>query len=151
MMTQLIDRRQHVTGGLLPDEQPSLTRPSPDPSLQLVGDIYDSGAEGVSLINDIAGSGPWTWAGSGPLGFLRGGVLITPWMEGTWGVRRNADERAPANAIFADFAGAQHTLKMINPGCLRMRSVRKVDGDVVGIDFAGTAGSPNDVCQIAPE
>ena len=33
-------------------------------------------------------------AGSGPLSFLRGGVLQTPWMTGTWGLTRGDGEAA---------------------------------------------------------
>jgi hypothetical protein len=38
---------------------------------------------------------------------------------------------------------------MLNPGCLRMRSVRKSDGDVVGIDFAGNA-ERSSTCDLKP-
>ena len=74
-------------------------------------------------------------------------MLVTPWGEGTWGVRRADGDVAAADAIFADFAGSQHTVRMHNPGCLRMRSVRKADGDVVGVDFGGTADSSNPNAQ----
>ena len=55
----------------------------------------------------MAGSGPWFWAGSGTMGFMRGGVLITPWGEGIWGLKRSAgggEELAPSDTVFADFA-----------------------------------------------
>ena len=70
---------------------------------------------------------------------MRGGVLITPWGTGTWGVTRSDGEEAPSDAVFADFANSQHALRMNVPECLRMQSRRKADGDVVGIDFAGNA------------
>ena len=60
---------------------------------------------------------------------------------------RPPDERAPADAFFADFAGSEHMVRMLNPGCLRMRSVRKSDGDIVGVDFVGTAGGPDEQCS----
>ena len=107
----------------------------------------------MAEVRDVAGTGPWFWAGNGPLAFQRGGVLITPWGEGTWGVQRGAAETAPSDAVFADFANSQHTVRMHNPGCLRMRSVRKADGDVVGVDFGGTADAnahAQNICRHAP-
>ena len=113
---------------LLPGVAPERTRPA-----------ADAAADGAPLLREIAGSGPWFWAGSGPFGFMRGGVLITPWGTGTWGVTRSDGEEAPSDAVFADFANSQHALRMNVPECLRMQSRRKADGDVVGIDFAGNA------------
>ena len=103
----------------------------------------------LHLAGKVAGSGPWFWAGSGPLAFQRGGVLITPWGEGTWGDRRGEAELAPPAAVFADFAGSQHAVAMHNPDCLRMRSKRKADGELVGVDFAGTAAVPTK-CDLMP-
>ena len=42
-----------------------------------------------SFVSEVAGSGPWRWAGQGPFAFLRGGVLHTPWGNGKWGVQRS--------------------------------------------------------------
>ena len=59
-------------------------------------------------------------------------------------MRRKADgveETAPADAIYADFAGSQHNVRMHNAECNRMSSRRRADGDVVGIDFAGLGGA----------
>jgi len=136
----LSDRRQLATVTaddlpFLPGEPAARTRPPVDPKAQLLG----GQPPGAPLVGDVAGTGPWFWAGSGPLSFMRGGVLITPWGEGVWGVKRSSGEEAPTDAIFADFAGSEHTVRMHNPGCLRMKSVRKADGDVVGIDYAATA------------
>ena len=104
------------------------------------------------FLREVAGSGPWFWAGSGPLSFMRGGVLITPWGEGVWGIRREPrgggeTESAPDDVVFADFAGSQHDIRMHHPACIRMSSRRKADGDVVGIDFAGLGGGE---CAMRP-
>ena len=112
-----------------------------------------AGAATAPLVSDIAGSGPWIWAGSGPLSFMRGGVLITPWGTGTWGVSRSGGtEAAPDDTVFADFAGSQHNVRLHIPECLRMQSRRKADGDVVGIHFAGngadTASKNAETCQM---
>lgn len=125
---QLSDTRQH-TAQMLRGVDDELTRPGAD----------EAAAPSPTLLRDVAGSGPWFWAGSGPLSFMRGGVLITPWGEGQWGTSRTGGESAPADAVFADFAGSQHKLRMHVPECLRMQSRRKADDDVVGIDFAGTS------------
>ena len=104
---QLRDERQmvaHVLDGVAAEE----TRPPDAP-----------GDAPARLLREVAGSGPWFWAGSGPLSFMRGGVLITPWGEGTWGVRRDAGggaEHAPEDTVFADFAGSQHDIRHAQPG-----------------------------------
>ena len=123
------DEKQHVPS-MLSGVAAERLRPAP------------AGAAGTAeLVNEIAGSGPWIWAGSGPLSFMRGGVLQTPWGTGTWGVSRAGGETAPADAVFADFAGSQHTVRMHVPECLRMQSRRKADDDVVGINFIGNGAS----------
>jgi hypothetical protein len=132
----LADRRQH-TQLLLADQPVEHTRPTPN-------DV----ATPPPLLGEVAGSGPWFWAGSGPLGFMRGGVLITPWGEGVWGVTRSSGDKADADTVFADFANSQHNVKMHNPQCIRMSSRRKADGDRVGIDFAGTGA--DDTCSAQP-
>jgi hypothetical protein len=139
----LHDQRQHVRE-MLSGKPSALTRPAREPELQMAGGSSDS----APLSGDISGSGPWFWAGSGTLAFLRGGLLITPWGEGSWGVSRKDGEVAPTNAVFADFANSQHTVRMHNPSCMRMQSKRKADGDVVGVDFVGTAGSQK--CRVRP-
>ena len=103
-------------------------------------------------MREVAGSGPWFWAGSGPFSFMRGGVLITPWGTGRWGVKREGAESAPSDVVFADFANSQHNLRMHVPECLRMQSTRKADGEKVGIDFAGNspAKAAQSSCQAAP-
>lgn len=135
---------------MLPGVSDERTLPATAPEMQYAGGLDGGDARAPPLLSDVSGSGPWFWAGSGPLAFLRGGVLVTPWGEGVWGVEREASgEHAPTDAIFADFAGSQHTVRMLNPGCLRMRSVRKADGDVVGIDFVGTSGAAES-CSTTP-
>eukprot|EP00965_Chrysotila_dentata_P030424 1012827-Pleurochrysis_carterae.AAC.3 len=68
-------------------------------------------AENATLAEQLAGSGPWLWAGTGPLGFMRGGHLVTPWGSGRWGVTRGAGaESAADDAVFADFANSEHTV-----------------------------------------
>ena len=115
-----------------------------------------------TLAQVLAGTGPWRWAGNIGLGFLRYGELLTPWGEvrplftsvraartylrlcaqGKWGVTRDG-ETAPPNAIFADFAGSQHTLRATSAQCLKLGSTRKTDGEKVGIDFGpGALNAP---------
>ena len=134
---RLPDARQH-TEAILRDVPAERTRPH--------GTEDDSSP--APLLSEVAASGPWFWAGSGPLGFLRGGVLVTPWGEGVWGVTRGSSETADADTVFADFANSQHNVKMHNPQCIRMSSRRKADGDRVGIDFAGTGA--DQTCQVHP-
>ena len=120
------------------------------PAEQLRPHVGDTSA--APLVSEIAGSGPWFWAGSGPFSFMRGGVLITPWGTGTWGIKREIDESAPADTVFADFANSRHNVRMHVPECLRMQSTRKADNEKVGIDFAGN--SPDKAaegsCNAAP-
>jgi hypothetical protein len=66
---------------------------------------------------------------------MRGGELLTPWGLGTWGVERGSQETADDEAVFADFANSQHTLRVKDRQCLRLQSVRKLDGEKVGVDF----------------
>ena len=140
---ELGDRRQH-TPSLLDGTDAAQLRPS-----AAAVAAPDGALTGAPLVSEIAGSGPWFWAGSGPLGFMRGGVLITPWGEGVWGLKRGGqEEAAPADTVFADFANSQHNVRMHNAPCVRMSSRRKADGDVVGIDFAGAGITPT--CGAAP-
>ena len=78
---------------------------------------------------------------------MRGGVLITPWGEGVWGLQRSS-ESAPNDTVFADFANSQHNVRMHNAPCVRMSSRRKADGDVVGIDFGGSGVT--ETCDAKP-
>jgi hypothetical protein len=91
-----------------------------DAQRHFIGGIDGGAPDAPPLVRDVAASGPWFWAGSGPLGFLRGGVLVTPWGEGVWGLERKPTtalgsdvERAPPDAVFADFAGSFHTVRML--------------------------------------
>jgi len=67
----------------------------------------------------------WSWAGTAGFVFKPGGQLQTPWGQGTWGVVRDANDKAGPTAygaaaeeiilrcngcIFADFANANHNL-----------------------------------------
>ena len=135
-----------VTSGLMPPcvarrSGPGTSADSKPSSAERLRPAPAGAAGTAELVNEIAGSGPWIWAGSGPLSFMRGGVLQTPWGTGTWGVSRAGGETAPADAVFADFAGSQHTVRMHVPECLRMQSRRKADDDVVGINFIGNGAS----------
>ncbi|KAL1524994.1 hypothetical protein AB1Y20_019870 [Prymnesium parvum] len=110
------------------------------------------GDDNASFVAEMAGSGPWRWAGSGPLAFLRGGVLRTPWGLGQWGVKRMAGGRwevAAADQIFADFAGSFHTLAWSSRECLRLISTRKADGDRVPISFDGANDLTEKRCRLA--
>ena len=130
--TATLQDRQQQSHEMLPGVPAERTRPT--------------GSVDAPLLGEIAGSGPWFWAGSGPLSFMRGGVLITPWGTGVWGVSRGADEHAPADTVFADFANSQHNVRMHNAPCIRMASRRKADGDVVGIQFAANGVTPAGQC-----
>ena len=64
-------------------------------------------------------------------------------------------EEAPADRIFADFAGSQHNLKMLNRPCMRVQSSRRADGDKSakgGEDDAAPAlaAGPEPVLPAAP-
>ena len=123
---RLTDRRQ-FSEAMLPSE----------PALP-IGGLGEAPAENVAA--ELAGSGPWKWAGSGPFGFMRGGALITPWGQGRWGTTRSTDggvETAPTGSVFADFVGAQHTVSFSTRDCLRLQSVRKSDREKVGIEYNG--------------
>ena len=137
----LADTRQHVSTLLAGVPEQSL-RPS---AAVIIG--VDGAFSGAPLSSEVAGSGPWFWAGSGPLGFMRSGVLITPWGEGVWGLQRSS-ESAPNDTVFADFANSQHNVRMHNAPCVRMSSRRKSDGDVVGIDFGGSGVT--ETCDAKP-
>lgn len=145
---ELADRRQHVAE-LLPNVPEASTHPSD--AYASASAVKADGALAAPLLAEVAGSGPWFWAGSGPLGFMRGGVLITPWGEGVWSVKRAVggnSETAPQEYVYADFAGSHHNVRMHNAPCMRMQSRRKADGDVVGIDFAGTGVT--ETCNAKP-
>jgi len=108
------------------------------------------GQTNVSFVTEIAGSGPWEWAGQGPFAFLRGGQLHTPWGNGRWGVQRQTSEgveQAKDGQVFADFVGSQHDVYWSERECLRMQSSRKADAEKVGIDFAGGAEPMGRKCQ----
>ena len=116
---QLLDVRQH-TDRVLPALPAAEQVPVADAQRHFIGGIDGGAPDAPPLVRDVAASGPWFWAGSGPLGFLRGGVLVTPWGEGVWGLERKLTtalgsdvERAPPDAVFADFAGSFHTVRML--------------------------------------
>ena len=103
--------------------------------------VVGDDAANYSLAEQVFGSGPWQWAGHTGLAFLRGGRLVTPWGQGTWGVqRRNGAETAPHDRVFADFGGGEHSLRAVQWKCLHLGSVRKADGEKVRLDYAG--GTP---------
>jgi len=80
------------------------------------------------LENMMTGSGPWSWQGSTPIAFLRGGVLNTPWGEGKWG-SMNGTAAAPHASLFMNFVGSEH---MITVGdCHTFTSKRKSDGEEI--------------------
>ena len=100
------------------------------------------------------GVSSWSWAGTAGLVFKAGGVLQTPWGKGTWGVVRDADDKAGATAfgataeeiilrcngcVFADFANANHNLVLdLDPTTGKPSSFRAVR---VG-DLAEVKGVP---------
>ena len=68
---------------------------------------------------------------------MRGGELLTPWGLGKWGVRRASGDAAGIGAVYADFAGNEHEVRAADWACLKLRSRRKSDGEVVGLQFTG--------------
>jgi len=129
------------SGQVLPDGQ--LNDKSQQVDAMLPDSQVPAGALGdtdVSFVSEVAGSGPWEWAGQGPFVFLRGGKLKTPWGDGRWGLQRSSGdgiEHAAAGSVFVDFVGAQHEVHWSERECLRLQSRRKTDGEKVGVDFAG--------------
>jgi hypothetical protein len=124
-----------------PAQRSALMHPL-EPALR-PGAFGDCGGRACPLLDEMAGSGPWEWAGLAPLGFMRGGELITPWGSGLWGSTRGAgSELAPADAVFADFANSQHSVRLSDRACLRLGSVRKV-----GVSSAHDAPA---ACSLAP-
>lgn len=128
-----------------------------DPALRpgAFGDCGGSGCGGgagnATLVEEMAGSGPWEWAGVAPFGFMRGGELITPWGTGTWGSTRGAgSEVAPADTVFADFANSQHSIRVLDRTCLRLGSVRKVRR-LRRCRHATAAGPPLHFCAMLRE
>ena len=88
----------------------------------------------------LLGSGPWSWQGVTPLGFLGGGVLHTPWGAGTWEIDSGKD-----NTIRASFVSKVHSVTFDE--CWSFESTREDDGDkahgVAKIDApAGGQGAP---------
>ena len=143
----LRDVRQHTQHMLGDASLDARTREGGAVALAGGGGGTGAGAALPPLLSEVSGSGPWFWAGSGPLGFLRGGVLVTPWGEGVWGISRGS-EQADDATVFVDFAGSQHNVRMHNPGCMRMQSKRRADGDIVGVDYSGIVMM--DKCRLDP-
>jgi len=56
----------------------------------------------------------WTWGGTKPLVFKKGGELKTPWGAGKWSLVRDGANTS-LNAIWADFVGAHHLLNFETP------------------------------------
>ena len=42
------------------------------------------GGKGGAMVRRLLGTGPWVWTGVASVGFLRRGVLHTPWGAGRW-------------------------------------------------------------------
>jgi len=78
--------------------------------------------DSAPVVRRLLGSGPWAWEGVAPLGFLGGGRLVTPWGAGKWGAHPSEP-----GAIYANFVGEEHTVRI--GGCWMLSSVRKKDGD----------------------
>ena len=98
-----------------------------------VGSIND---KDTKLVHELAGSGPWSWAGNVGMGFMRGGQLLTPWGMGTWGTTRQAGaKKAADDTIFADFASNEHTITFMDRECLVMSSKRARDNELVRLNL----------------
>lgn len=140
-----------VRGELIgPDVEKSAQMLAHSTQLRLahLGSGVVGGGPNATLAEELAGSGPWQWGGVAPLGFMRGGHLVTPWGVGTWGVtRRSGAETASADMVFADFANSEHTIRVIDLHCLRLGSTRKADGDTVGISFGGLETGPDNCAR----
>lgn len=77
---------------------------------------------GGDAVRRLLGSGPWAWTGVSSVGWLRGGVLHTPWGMGTWRAHEAGDGR-----IVATFVGEEHHVTVAE--CASFVSRRKRDGD----------------------
>lgn len=66
------------------------------------------GGEG-ELAEQLIHNSPYAWGGVGDMSFKEGGILETPWGQGKWGLHSQT-------AIFADFVGSKHNVRMIEGG-----------------------------------
>ena len=62
------------------------------------GAINTGSAASDPVVTRLLGTGPWAWQGVAPFGFLRDGLLYTPWGAGSWGAHATQP-----NTIFANF------------------------------------------------
>ena len=77
---------------------------------------------GGEMVRRLLGSGPWAWTGVSPVGWLRGGVLHTPWGPGTWKPHASND-----GTIIASFVGEHHHVTFAE--CASFVSLRERDND----------------------
>ena len=73
----------------------------------------------------MLGTGPWAWTGVASVGFLRRGVLHTPWGAGSWKAHDSGD-----GTIVASFVGEEHIVTFGECSSFTFRRVR--DGDTGG-------------------
>ena len=91
--------------------------------------LADSERRASALAQRVMGH-EWTWAGIGGLRFTfseegGGGVLITPWGHGTWGITPSRSD-----VLVAEFAQKRHMLKF-EDARLAFVSTRCDDGELV--------------------
>ena len=77
-----------------------------------------SGSPGgfAPLAEQLMAKSPYAWGGVGDISFKAGGVLETPWGQGTWGLHCAGDACAASQDLYADFVGAKHNVHMLPSG-----------------------------------
>jgi len=83
------------------------------------------GGKGGATVRRVLGTGPWAWTGVASVGFLRRGVLHTPWGAGRWKPHDSGD-----GTIVASFVGEEHIVTFGECASFTFRRVR--DGDTGG-------------------
>ena len=94
----------------------------------------------------------WSWSGVAGFEFARGGELVTPWGKGVWGLvskaaggaddpSKDAQVKACADCLFADFANANHNVRFSwDTDPPTFRSVRVGDLEEVAGKWLGGGG-----------
>jgi len=94
----------------------------------------------------------WSWSGVAGFEFARGGELVTPWGKGVWGLvskaaggaddpSKDAQVKACADCLFADFANANHNVRFSwDADPPTFRSVRVGDLQEVAGKWLGGGG-----------
>ncbi len=81
---------------------------------------WQDGDETRPAVARLMGTGPWAWAGITTMAFLGGGVLVTPWGQGTY-----HPDPANEDAAVLTFAGNDHVVTV--DACHKFVSYRATD------------------------